>query len=188
MVRHQGGYIGTLQPDGSNLTRADGWFFSHNFDQRLISSGSSFYALAHGDAYPRALGFSRWNIGNGALSKQFDMQYHKIPGMSGENRTDCLTGGVVELNGGKLFAVAFATSNERKSFDVGITLIDANGATVVPTKWLTSYQDGQRANFPRIARYDQAALVTWEEVTGSSARMRMLLMTPDLSPSLGFHQ
>lgn len=181
MVRHQGGYIGTLQPDGSNLTRADGWFFSHNFDQRLISSGSSFYALAHGDAYPRALGFSRWNIGNGALSKQFDMQYHKIPGMGGDNRTDCLTGGVVELNGGKHFAVVFATANERKAQDVGLTLIDANGAVVVPTKWLTTYAEGTKANFPRIARYDQHVFVAWEECKGPAAQMRMLLMSPDLS-------
>lgn len=181
MVRHQGGYIGTLQPDGSNLTRADGWFFSHNFDQRLISSGSSFYALAHGDAYPRALGFSRWNIAAGALSKQFDMQYHKIPGMSGDNRTDCLTGGVVEVNGGKHFAVVFATSNERKAQDVGLTLIDANGAVVVPTKWLTTYPEGTKATFPRIARYDQHVFVAWEECVGSSAKMRMLLMSPDLN-------
>jgi hypothetical protein len=180
MVRHQGGYIGTLQPDGSNLTRADGWFFSHNFDQRLISSGSSFYALAHGDAYPRALGVSRWNIAAGALSKQFDVQYHKIPGMSGDNRTDCVTGGLVELNGGKHVAVAFATSNERKSQDVGITLIDANGVVVV-NKWLTTYAEGTKATFPRIARYDQQVLVAWEECVGSSAKMRMLLMSPDLN-------
>lgn len=179
-VRHQGGYIGTLQPNGSNLTRADGWFFSHNFDQRLISSGSSFYALAHGDAYPRALGMSRWNIAGGALSKQFDVQYHKIPGMSGDNRTDCLTGGLVELNGGKHVAALFATSNERKSQDVGITLVDANGS-VVTTKWLTQYQDGQKATFPRIARYEQHVFAAWEECTGSTARMRVLLMSPDLN-------
>ncbi|HEX3135558.1 MAG TPA: hypothetical protein VHX44_18490 [Planctomycetota bacterium] len=158
MVRHQGGYIGTLQPDGSNLTRADGWFFSHNFDQRLISSGSSFYALAHGDAYPRALGFSRWNIAAGVLSKQFDVQYHKIPGMGGDNRTDCLTSGVVEVNSGKHFAVVFATSNERKAQDVGITLLDANGV-MVTNKWLTTYPEGTKATFPRIARYDQHVFV-----------------------------
>lgn len=179
-VRHQGGYIGSLQPNGMNLTRADGWFFSHNFDQRLISSGSSFYALAHGDAYPRALGVSRWNIAAGVLSKQFDVQYHKIPGTSGDNRTDCLTGGLVELNGGKHVAIAFATSNERKAQDVGITLIDANGA-VMTSKWLTTYPEGTKATFPRIARYDQHVLVAWEECTGSTARMRMMLMSPDLN-------
>lgn len=179
-VRHQGGYIGALQPNGTNITRADGWFFSHNFDQRLISSGSSFYALAHGDAYPRALGFSRWNIAGGVLSKQFDMQYHKIPGNSGDNRTDCLTGGVVEVNGGKHFAVVFATSNERKSQDVGLTLIDANGAQVV-SRWLTTYAEGTRATFPRIARYDQHVFVAWEECIGSNACMRMLLLSPDLN-------
>jgi hypothetical protein len=180
-IRHQGGYIGTLQPDGSNLTRADGWFFSHNFDQRLIASGSSFYALAHGDAYPRALGVSRWNIAGGALSKQFDVQYHKIPGTSGDNRTDCLTGGLVELTGGKHIAVLFATANERKAQDVGITLVDANGAVVVPTRWLTNYPEGTKATFPRIARYDQHVFAAWEECTGSTARMRVLLMSPDLN-------
>lgn len=179
-VRHQGGYIGSLQPNGTNLTRADGWFFSHNFDQRLISSGSSFYALAHGDSYPRALGMSRWNIAGGVLTKQFDVQYHKIPGMGGDNRTDCLTGGLVELNGGKHFAALFATANERKAQDVGITLIDANGM-VVTTRWLTTYQDGQKATFPRIARYEQQVFAAWEECAGASIRMRVMLLSPDLT-------
>jgi hypothetical protein len=179
-IRHQGGYIGSLQPNGTNITTADGWFFSHNFDQRLISSGSSFYALAHGDSYPRALGMSRWNIAAGVLSKQFDVQYYKIPGKGGDNRTDCLTGGVVELNGGKHFAVSFASSNERKSQDVGITLIDANGV-VVTSKWLTQYQPNQKATFPRIARYEQHVLAAWEECTGATTRLRFMLMSPDLN-------
>lgn len=179
-IRHQGGYIGSLQPNGTNITTADGWFFSHNFDQRLISSGSSFYALAHGDSYPRALGMSRWNIAAGVLSKQFDVQYYKIPGKGGDNRTDCLTGGVVELNGGKHFAVSFASSNERKSQDVGITVIDANGV-VVTSKWLTQYQPNQKATFPRIARYEQHVLVAWEECTGATTRLRFMLMSPDLN-------
>jgi hypothetical protein len=179
-IRHQGGYIGSLQPNGTNITTADGWFFSHNFDQRLISSGSSFYALAHGDSYPRALGMSRWNIAAGVLSKQFDVQYYKIPGKGGDNRTDCLTGGVVELNGGKHFAVSFASSNERKSQDVGITLIDANGV-LVTSKWLTQYQPNQKATFPRIARYEQHVLAAWEECTGATTRLRFMLMSPDLN-------
>jgi hypothetical protein len=182
-VRHQGGYIGSLQPNGTNLTKADGWFFSHNFDQRLISSGSSFYALAHGDSYPRALGMSRWNIAGGVLTKQFDVQYHKIPGMGGDNRTDCLTGGLVELNGGKHFAALFATANERKAQDVGITLVDANG-TVVTTRWLTTYQEGQKATFPRIARYEQQVFAAWEECAGASIRMRVMLLSPDLNQVL----
>lgn len=179
-VRHQGGYIGGLLPNGMNITKADGWFFSHNFDQRLISSGSSFYALAHGDSYPRALGMSRWNIAAGVLSKQFDVQYLKIPGKGGDNRTDCLTGGLVEVNGGKNVAVVFASSNERKSQDVGLTLIDANGV-VVTSKWLTKYPESQKATFPRIARYEQHVFVAWEECTGASARLRVMLMSADLS-------
>jgi hypothetical protein len=182
-VRHQGGYIGSLQPNGTNLTKADGWFFSHNFDQRLISSGSSFYALAHGDSYPRALGMSRWNIAGGVLTKQFDVQYHKIPGTGGDNRTDCLTGGLVELNGGKHFAALFATSNERKAQDVGITLVDANGL-VVTTRWLTTYQEGQKATFPRIARYEQQVFAAWEECLGASIRLRVMLLSPDLNQVL----
>jgi hypothetical protein len=179
-VRHQGGYIGSLLPNGTNITRADGWFFSHNFDQRLISSGSSFYALAHGDAYPRALGLSRWNIAGGVLSKQFDVQYYKIPGMSGNNRTDCLTGGVIELNEGKHLGVVFASSNDRKGQDVSVTLIDAKGVQLT-SKWLTNYKEGQKATFPRIAKYEQHMLVAWEETLNSSTQMRMMLMSPDLS-------
>jgi len=179
-ITHQGGYIGSLQPDGKKITCANGWFVSHNFDQRLISSGSAFYALAHGDAYPRALSVSRWNIAGGSLSKQFDVPYHNIPGAVGDNRTNCLTGGLVELNGGKHVAIVYSTSNGRKTQDVGISLIDANGE-LVTSRWLTQYQEGTLANFPRIARSAQGVLVVWAEHTGSTApRLRMLLMSPDL--------
>ena len=59
-------------------------------------------------------------------------------------------------------------------------MIDANGV-VVANKWLTQYPEGQKATFPRIARYDQHAFVAWEECTGSTARLRMMLMSPDLN-------
>ena len=35
-----------------------GWFYSHDFNQRLVVDGGTYYTLAHGDAYSRRLGFA----------------------------------------------------------------------------------------------------------------------------------
>ena len=159
-VRHQAGFIGFINEKGKRLPGGNGWFFSHNFDQRLIASGGDFYALAHGDAYPRALGFSRWS-GNGG-KKLAGSNYHTIPGESGANKTNCQTGGLVALPGGR-FAVVFASLNAREGHDICIKILDSSGKTT-KERWLT--ENGERdgsSTYPRIARYGEHIFVAWHD-------------------------
>jgi hypothetical protein len=59
-VRHQGGYLATVDAAG-NQNLLDGWFGSHNLDQRLLVEGSAPAVLGLGDAYPEGIFFSFLN-------------------------------------------------------------------------------------------------------------------------------
>jgi hypothetical protein len=56
-VRHQGGYLATLDSGGAQEV-IDDWFGSHNLDQRLLISESTAAVLGLGDAYPKGIFFS----------------------------------------------------------------------------------------------------------------------------------
>jgi hypothetical protein len=167
-VRHQGGYIGFMDLAGS-FFGANTWFFSHNFDQRLIAVDSFYYALAHGDAYPRALGFSKWRDAAPAGSKLADVNYFAIPGTVGDNATNTQTGGIIPLADGN-FGVVFTSAIDRSSYDVCYMQISPAGA-VLATVWITFYQPPAFALFPRIAPYGANVLLMWEEINGSAPQV-----------------
>jgi hypothetical protein len=56
-VRHQGGYLATLDVSGTQDLR-NGWFGSHNLDQRMLIDGDKVAVLGLGDAYPKGIFFS----------------------------------------------------------------------------------------------------------------------------------
>ena len=165
-VRHQGGFVGFMDLAGAFDT-ANGWFFSHNFDQRFVVVDSFYYALAHGDAYPRALGFSKWNDVPPRGRNLVDAQYFAIPGNIGDNTTNTQTGGIQPLPDGN-FGVVFSSSVNRSSYasyDVCYMKISAAGS-VLATVWLTGYDAATFALFPKIAGFSGNLLIAWEEVTG----------------------
>lgn len=53
-VRHQGGFVGRLSATGT-LEVLNGWFGSHNLDQRLLVEGTTVALLGLGDAYPEGI-------------------------------------------------------------------------------------------------------------------------------------
>jgi len=57
MVRHEGGYVAKLSASGTQ-TVLNGWFGSHNIDQRLVIDGTRAAVLGLGDAYPVGFFFS----------------------------------------------------------------------------------------------------------------------------------
>ncbi len=170
-VRHQAGFVGFISPKGKRLPGGNGWFYSHNFDQRMIVAGGDFYTLAHGDAYPRALGFARWSGSGG--KKVADTTYHTIPGESGDNTTKCQTGGLVALSGGR-FAVVFATANEREGHDVCVKILDASGETT-KERWLTEHEEGGQGAYPRIARHGDHIFVAWHDSSDSRGLQQIVL-------------
>lgn len=174
-VRHQAGYFSLLSLAGKNTT-VNGWYVSHNFDQRMVVSQGDYYLLAHGDAYPRALVFSKWS---GSGKKAFEMNYHFIPGTQGDNDTHCQTGGLV-VTDKKGSVVVFASANERKSHDVCVVLIDTTGKEV-RSKWLTEYPAGTNGSFPRIASYGKKfLLVAWEAFSGEGSAMQYVILDESL--------
>jgi hypothetical protein len=187
-VRHQGGYVGFLRPGGEQLMNGnkhmgDGWYFSHNFDQRLIYANGFYYTLAHGDAYPRALGFAKWTDKGG--KKLVNTTFHTIPGESGDNTTHCQTGGLLAMPN-NTFPVIFATSNERDSHDICIKLLNGAGA-IAKERWLTTYTSGQYGAYPRIAHYGKDILVAWEETGGQrgGTTLQLMLLNASLNTVVG---
>lgn len=176
-VRHQGGFIGFLNEKGNPLPGGNGWFYSHNFDQRLIVANGEFCALAHGDAYPRALGFSRWSGSGG--KRLANKPYHSIPGESGANTTNCQTGGLVALPN-RRYAVVFASSNNREAHDICIKILDESGKST-GEKWLTTYPKGAYGAYPRIARDGDDIFLAWHEFGGESGRPGIQKMVLNVS-------
>lgn len=165
--RHQGGYIGFLNLDGTPVTKnntspiGNTWFFSHNFDQRLMVVEGTYYALSHGDAYPRALGFSAWSDDPAATSNpSVNVQYFAIPGTTGDNTTDTQTGGFTNLPDGN-FGVVFASSIGRTKRDICVMKIDKSG-NILFTKWLTQNTNSNAVN-PKISVRNGNILVAWED-------------------------
>jgi hypothetical protein len=174
-VRHQAGFFSLLTPAGKNST-VNGWYVSHNFDQRLVVNQGDYYMLAHGDAYPRALVFSKWS---GSGKKAFELNYHQIPGTHGDNETHCQTGGLV-VTDKKGSVVVFASANERKSHDVCVVQIDATGKEG-RSKWLTEYPAGTKGSFPRIASFGKKLLlVAWEEFSSEGSVMQYTILDESL--------
>jgi hypothetical protein len=167
-VRHQAGYVGFISLEGVNLS-PDGWYSSHNFDQRLLIIGSDYYTLAHGDAYPRALGFAKWadgGITSHTKGKQvFNKSFLIIPGGVGDNKTSTQLGNVIPLGDGT-FGVVFTTANGRNNFDIGYRQLSATGDTL-GIHWITNYPATTLAIFPRISKFGNNVLLLWEEIVGT---------------------
>jgi hypothetical protein len=56
-VRHQGGYLATISASGVQML-LEGWFGSHNLDQRMLVDGTNVAVLGLGDAFPKGIFFS----------------------------------------------------------------------------------------------------------------------------------
>jgi hypothetical protein len=169
-VRHQGGHLVTVSLTGTvgaiagtiNPFVEPDWYCSHNFDQRLLVDGSNFYTLAHGDAYPRALVFGRWQDVAAGTSFVGNTQFFAINGAIGDNTTNTQLGAMVKLANGN-FGVVYSTKQGRNNFDVRYVEITPAGVAGTQT-WLTSHPANTFAIYPRIARHGDAAAVFWEEV------------------------
>ncbi|HEY3252413.1 MAG TPA: hypothetical protein VGJ91_00640, partial [Polyangiaceae bacterium] len=94
-TRHQAGYFGYFDPATGAQTKPGGsdpkhtgagWFYSHNFDQRLLIDQGVSYTLAHGDAYERQLGVAAWTLDSYTKKNDttFDQSYFTIAGTEGD--------------------------------------------------------------------------------------------------------
>jgi hypothetical protein len=174
-VRHQGGFFRLLnpatgdvvQPGGSDVIHfGAGWWYSHNFNQRLLIHDGDYYVLAHGDAYSRQLGFARWSL-EGYMNEDgnetdFDEPYWDIAGSTGDNNTNAQTGQFVRLSDGR-FLIVHTTSEGRSARDVRLVFADGSAGTADAdgAVWLTTNAGGTHATMPKVELLGDYVLVTY---------------------------
>jgi len=167
-VRHQAGYFGYFdpatgvqtKPGGSDVTHTGaGWFYSHNFDQRLLLDKGVAYTLAHGDAYERQLGLAAWTLDSYTKknSTTFDKSYFTIAGNSGDNQTDTETGQFIKLTDGR-FVLVHTTAQGRAARDVRIVLADSATGATASEAWLTTNTGNIQATMPKVELLDNRFL------------------------------
>jgi hypothetical protein len=172
-TRHQAGFFRLLDPAtgavappaGSDVVHfGSGWWYSHNFNQRLLVDGGDYYILAHGDAFPRQLGLCKWTLKNytGKNDVDFNEAYWAISGSEGDNNTNAQTGQFVRMKDGR-FLMVHTTSQGRGARDV--RLVYADGATgkadLAGAVWLTTNQGTVNATMPKLERLGDFVLVTY---------------------------
>jgi hypothetical protein len=89
-VRHQGGYLATLDAAGVQ-TVVSGWWGSHNLDQRLLVSGSQVALAGLGDAFPKGIFFSF------LVSRPKTQVLYTLAG-NGQGNTNGQLGGIADLD------------------------------------------------------------------------------------------
>jgi hypothetical protein len=177
-VRHQAGFMrvldavtGTIEnPAGDDIIHfGAGWFYSHNFNQRLIIDGSDYYVLTHGDAYARRLGFARWSLDKYRSSNatEFDSSIWDIDGSEGDNDTNAQTGQFQKLADGR-FLVVHTSGQSRAARDVRIVAASGSDGSVdgAGARWLTTNAGGTHATIAKLHTLGDYVVVTyglWKE-------------------------
>ena len=167
-TRHQAGYFGYFDPATGTQTKAGGsdpkhtgagWFYSHNFDQRLLIDKGVAYTLAHGDAFERQLGFAAWTLDSYTKKNNttFDKSYFTIAGDEGDNETDTETGQFIKLADGR-FAIVHTTAQGRSARDVRIVLADGTSGATLSEAWLTTNSGNIQATMPKVELLDNLFL------------------------------
>lgn len=186
-VRHQGGYLATVDASGGqNLL--NGWFGSHNLDQRLWANGSNAFVIGLGDAYPIGIFYS-------TLSNNPRPEVIYRLAAAGNGTANGQLGGIVDL-GDELILPFITNLSVSPDIDAGewpdidesvasqIRDAAANGTDMgllrvpktgdlpggdVPTVWLAPEPaDGARLESLHSARYGtgQLVLLLWAEASG----------------------
>lgn len=182
-VRHQAGWFGFLNSTtGEVLKKEDGkiigrdWYYSHNFDQRcILGSDHKYYALAHGDSYPRALGVSKWSSTKGV---EDELVYYKIGGDGVYTNTQ--TGDLTELSNGNI-AITYSTSIDRFQRDLRIAIVSkfaSDGPLFTDHTWITKESSSFVGWGSKIIQYDNNHILTgWNTFNNNKGKGSYLTLT-----------
>jgi hypothetical protein len=188
-VRHQGGYLATLSSTGEQDV-LEGWFGSHNLDQRMMIDGDKVAVLGLGDAYPKGIFFSY--IDNPRTNVIYRLA------ADGVGTTNGQLGGLVDM--GDMIISPFITNRSVAQDlnagtwpdideEISMQISDAAAAGTdmgllpIPKSslpdgdlepvWLTvEISAGARLGRLKSARYGTAELIflAWAEITGDARR------------------
>jgi len=146
----KGGY-----PQGNNLMP----FSGHSFNQFILPVDGGFIFVDHGDGYPRAFTFGKFQNGKSTIR----LDAFRFPGGIGSNPTYAEMGGLAKTSGGCIFAGAYG-KEKNKSRNLFVLTFDDNLSKCSAPIYLTTYttQDGH-AGHPKIAALDAGRyLLLWE--------------------------
>jgi len=196
-TRHQAGFFayldpatGTELPPGGSLplNTGAGWFYSHDFDQRLLVENGTSYLLGHGDAFPRQLGLASFNLDGYTKNNAsaFDESYFAIDGTEGDNDTNAETGQFIHLADGR-FAMIHTSSQGRTARDVHVVLASSSGV-MASDAWLTSNTGMIQATMPKLQMLNQELWVSyglWDATsrTNKTITWYSLLVDMNLEPA-----
>ena len=170
-TRHQAGFFGLIDPatgkqvppgGGATQNTGAGWFYSHNFDQRLLVVSGVSYTLSHGDAFSRQLGIAAWTLDSYSKKNDttFNQSYFTIMGNEGDNKTDTETGQFIRLSDGR-FVLVHTTSQGRAARDVRIVLANGTTGATTSSAWLTTNTGDLQATMPKVEQLGDKLLVTY---------------------------
>jgi hypothetical protein len=185
-VRHQGGYLATLDAAGTQQL-INGWWGSHNLDQRLLIDDGRALVLGIGDAYPEGIFYSpvqmrpRTNVlyplasaGNGTTNGQLggmvpSGDFLVLPFITNRSVPQDLDAGMwPDIDETIAMQIRMAAAN---GTDLGFLSLgkSAMPATLEPT-WLDPQLTmGARLTNLKSARYGKGELILllWAEAMGS---------------------
>ena len=185
-VRHQGGYLATLDAAGAQQL-ISGWWGSHNLDQRLLIDGDRALVLGLGDAYPEGIFYSpvqnrpRTNVllplasaGNGTTNGQLggmvvSGDFIVLPFITNRSVSQDLDAGTwPDIDETIAMQIRSAAAN---GTDLGLLSLgrSAMPAMLEPT-WLDPQLPmGARLTGLKSARYGKGELILllWAEATGT---------------------
>lgn len=153
-------------------------YVSHSFNQFIASDSEYVYYVDHGDAYPRAVTFTRnkWNNAiNGWTPVTNAVEAYKIDGRTGMNATGVMVGGIGLASNNVLIPISSITmtgDTTRTSFTGQRNIIllvapkTATQTSQVRQIKYTSYGNGANVNVlnPQITKInDNKFLLMWEE-------------------------
>jgi hypothetical protein len=193
-TRHQAGYFGYFDPTTGVQTKPGGsdpkhtgagWFYSHNFDQRLLIDQGVSYTLAHGDAYERQLGFAAWTLDRYTKNNNttFDQSFFKIAGNEGDNKTDTETGQFIKLADGR-FVIVHTSSQGRTARDVRIVLANGTTGATLSEAWLTTNTGNIQATMPKVEVLADKLFVSyglWDSTQRTNKKIDWYSLLTDLA-------
>jgi hypothetical protein len=134
-------------------------FSGHSFNQFVLPIDNGFVFADHGDAYPRAFTFGKFQ--NRSVTVRLNA--FRFPGGTGENATYAEMGGLAKTSSGYIFAGAYGR-DRNNSRNVFVLTFDKEMNSCSAPIYLTKYtpKDGH-AGHPKIVKTDDDRyLLLWE--------------------------
>jgi hypothetical protein len=148
-------YTNGTYPRGNNLVP----FAGHSLNQFILPIDNGFVFADHGDAYPRAFTFGKFQNGRDTVR----LNAFKFPGSTGQNATYAEMGGLAKTSTGYIFAGAYGTNRNTARNVFVLTFSEEMRSCSAPI-YLTRYtKDNGHAGHPKIVALDAGRyLLAWE--------------------------